>query len=62
MIQDIFDIAGNSPIVPVKQLARQGKARFLAKLEYMNPCSTHYCRVASAIVRDAESRGSSIRG
>lgn len=57
MIQDIFDIAGNSPIVPVKQLARQGRARFLAKLEYMNPCCSHYCRVASAIVRDAESRG-----
>ncbi|NTU92636.1 MAG: pyridoxal-phosphate dependent enzyme [Chlorobiaceae bacterium] len=57
MIHDIFDISGNSPLVPVKQLARQSKARFFAKLEYMNPCCTHYCRVASAIVRDAEDRG-----
>jgi cysteine synthase/predicted transcriptional regulator len=57
MIHDIFDIAGNSPLVPVKQLSRHMRARFLAKLEYMNPCCSHYCRVASAIVRDAEDRG-----
>ncbi|NTV26714.1 MAG: pyridoxal-phosphate dependent enzyme [Chlorobiaceae bacterium] len=57
MIQDIFDISGNSPLVPIKQLARQSRAKFLAKLEFMNPCCSHYCRVASAIVRDAEDRG-----
>ena len=57
MIHDIFDIAGNSPLVPVKQLSRHMRARFLAKLEYMNPCCSHYCRIASAIVRDAEDRG-----
>jgi cysteine synthase/predicted transcriptional regulator len=57
MSYDIFDIAGNSPLVPIKQLARQSRATYLAKLEYLNPCCTHYCRVASAILRDAEDRG-----
>ena len=57
MSQDIFDIAANSPLVPIRQLARASRASYLAKLEYLNPCCTHYCRVASAIVRDAEDRG-----
>ncbi len=57
MSYDIFAISGNSPLVPLRQLARQNSAAYLAKLEYLNPCSTHYCRVASAIIRDAEDRG-----
>jgi cystathionine beta-synthase len=57
MSYDIFDTAGNSPLVPIKQLARQNRGAYMAKLEYLNPCSTHYCRVASAIIRDAEERG-----
>jgi cysteine synthase/predicted transcriptional regulator len=56
MNHDIFDIAGNAPLVLIKQMSRQLKPRFMAKLEYMNPCCSHYCRVASAIVRDAEER------
>ncbi|NTV03175.1 MAG: pyridoxal-phosphate dependent enzyme [Chlorobiaceae bacterium] len=57
MSQDIFDIAADSPLVPMRRLSRPNRATYLAKLEYMNPCCTHYCRVASAIVRDAEDRG-----
>lgn len=57
MTNDIFDISGNTPLVPMKQLTRQKNARFMAKLEYMNPCMSHYCRVATAIVREAEAEG-----
>ncbi|NTU69186.1 MAG: pyridoxal-phosphate dependent enzyme [Chlorobiaceae bacterium] len=57
MSQDIFDIAADSPLVPIRRLSRPSRATYLAKLEYMNPCCSHYCRVASAIVRDAEDRG-----
>ena len=57
MTYDIFDIAGNTPLVLMKQLSRQKRPRFMAKLEYMNPCFSHYCRVAAAIIRDAEDRG-----
>ena len=52
MINDIFDISDNTPLVLMKQLSRQKRARFVAKLEYMNPCFSHYCRVSAAIVRD----------
>ena len=57
MTNDIFDISGNTPLVPMKQLTRQKKARFMAKLEYMNPCMSHYCRVSTAIVKEAEEEG-----
>jgi cysteine synthase/predicted transcriptional regulator len=57
MTNDIFDISDNTPLVLMKQLTRQKRARFMAKLEYMNPCFSHYCRVSAAIVRDAEERG-----
>jgi len=57
MTNDIFDISGNTPLVPMKQLTRQKKARFMAKLEYMNPCMSHYCRVSAAVVKEAEEQG-----
>lgn len=57
MNYDIFDIARNSPLVQVRKLARHLPGRFMAKLEYMNPCCSHYCRVASAVIGDAEQKG-----
>jgi cysteine synthase/predicted transcriptional regulator len=57
MTYDIFDISDNSPLVLMKQLTRQKRARFVAKIEFMNPCFSHYCRVSAAIVRNAEERG-----
>ncbi|NTW54353.1 MAG: cysteine synthase A, partial [Chlorobaculum sp.] len=41
MTNDIFDISDNTPLVLMKQLTRQKRARFMAKLEYMNPCFSH---------------------
>lgn len=57
MTNDIFDLSANTPLLPMKQLTRQKKAQFMAKLEYMNPCMSHYCRVATAIVHEAEDDG-----
>lgn len=56
MTNDIFDIAGHTPLVILKQLAAEKRTRFMAKLEYMNPCFSHYGRVSAAVVRDAEER------
>jgi cystathionine beta-synthase/cysteine synthase A len=53
---DIFGLATETPMVSVKQMARQISPKVMAKLEYMNPACSHYYRVASAIVRDAEER------
>ncbi|NTW51336.1 MAG: pyridoxal-phosphate dependent enzyme [Chlorobiaceae bacterium] len=57
MTYDIFDIAGNTPLVLMKQLSLLKRPRFMVKLEYMNPCFSHYCRVAASIIKEAEDRG-----
>jgi cystathionine beta-synthase/cysteine synthase A len=53
---DILALGAESPLVLIKQLARQIKPKVMAKLEYMNPACSHYYRVASAIILDAEQR------
>jgi cystathionine beta-synthase len=53
---DIFGLAAETPMVLVKQMARQIRPKVMAKLEFMNPAWSHYYRVASAIVSDAEER------
>lgn len=54
---DIFEIPARSPMVLLTRMTRQLNPRVLAKLEYLNPASSHYYRVASAVVRDAEEKG-----
>jgi cystathionine beta-synthase/cysteine synthase A len=53
---DIFGLAAETPLILIKQMARHIRPKVMAKLEYMNPACSHYYRVASAIVRDAEER------
>jgi cystathionine beta-synthase len=53
---DIFGLAAETPLIIIKQMARHIRPKVMAKLEYMNPACSHYYRVASAIVRDAEDR------
>ena len=53
---DIFGLAAETPLVLVKQMARNIRPRVMAKLEYLNPACSHYYRVASALITDAEER------
>lgn len=53
---DIFGLAAETPLVLVKQMARNVRPKVMAKLEYMNPACSPYYRVASAIISDAEER------
>ncbi len=53
---DIFGLSAETPLVLLHQMARPLRAKVMAKLEYLNPASSHYFRVASAIIRDAEER------
>ncbi|WP_076792159.1 pyridoxal-phosphate dependent enzyme [Chlorobium sp. KB01] len=53
---DIFGLAAETPLILIKQMARHIRPKVMAKLEYMNPACSHYYRVASAIVSDAEKR------
>ncbi|MCX6178427.1 MAG: pyridoxal-phosphate dependent enzyme [Chlorobiales bacterium] len=51
---DIFGLSAETPLVLVKQMARHIRPRVMAKLEYLNPACSHYYRVASALITDAE--------
>ncbi len=53
---DIFGLAAVTPLVLVKQMARHIRPKVMAKLEYLNPACSHYYRVASALITDAEER------
>jgi len=53
---DIFGLAAETPLVLIKQMARNIPPRIMAKLEYLNPACSHYYRVASALITDAEER------
>ncbi len=55
-IQDIFGLTAETPLVLLKQMARNIRPKVMAKLEFMNPAWSHYYRVACAIVKDAEDR------
>ncbi len=53
---DIFGLSGETPLVLVKQMARPLPPKVMLKLEYMNPACSHYYRIASALITDAEER------
>ena len=52
--QNIFMKTGQTPMVLVNRSARHVKPQIMAKVEYLNPSGTHYCRVAHTIVDHAE--------
>ncbi len=53
---DIFGLNAETPLVLLKRMDRSIQAQLMAKLEYMNPACSPYCRVASALINDAEER------
>ena len=53
---DIFGLSGETPLVLLKQMARTLPPKVMLKLDYMNPACSHYYRVASALIADAEER------
>lgn len=57
MYRDILSLIGGTPIVELKKLRRDGMARVLVKLEYMNPTGSHKDRIAIYMIREAERQG-----
>jgi len=52
--QNIFMNTGQTPMVLIDRSARHVSPQILAKVEYLNPSGSHYCRVANTIVDHAE--------
>src|SRR3954471_7320602 len=53
----IFDLGGNTPIVRLDRPAPAGRARILAKLEYLNPGGSIKDRIALPMIEAAERAG-----
>jgi cysteine synthase A len=53
----VLDLIGQTPIVRLRRVAKDGGARVLAKLESVNPGGSVKDRIAAAMIEDAERRG-----
>ena len=54
---DITALIGNTPLVWINKLNKNGKAKIAAKLEYFNPLSSVKDRIGLALIEDAERKG-----
>lgn len=55
--KDITALIGNTPLVWINKLNRDGKAKIAAKLEFFNPLSSVKDRIGYAMISDAEQKG-----
>jgi cysteine synthase A len=55
--KNITQLIGNTPLVQVNKLNKEGKATIAAKLEFFNPYSSVKDRIGLALIEDAEVNG-----
>lgn len=54
---NITELIGNTPLVWINKLNKDGKARIAAKLEFFNPLSSVKDRIGLALIENAEKQG-----
>ncbi|MBP7791904.1 MAG: cysteine synthase A [Candidatus Goldbacteria bacterium] len=54
---DVTKLIGNTPLVKINKLNKNGYATIAAKLEFFNPLSSIKDRIGLAMIEDAEKRG-----
>ena len=54
---DILGVVGNTPLVRLSRLGREGRAQLVAKLEMLNPGGSVKDRIGLVMIEDAERRG-----
>jgi cystathionine beta-synthase len=55
--ESVLDLVGNTPVVPLRRVARGLPYRLLAKLEYLNPGGSVKDRIGPAMIDRAEQEG-----
>jgi len=54
--ENITELIGNTPLVKIQNLNRNGKAEVIAKLECFNPLSSVKDRIGLSMIEDAEKK------
>ncbi len=54
---DITNLVGNTPLVRLKKLGRNGYAEIVGKLEFFNPCGSVKDRIGVSMIEAAEKKG-----
>ena len=62
LYQNILELVGRTPILPLNRVVPDGSGTVLIKLENHNPSGSVKDRVALALVEDAEGRGQIAQG
>src|SRR5882672_3240085 len=54
---DVTELIGNTPLVRIRKLAKDGVAEILAKLEFYNPAHSVKDRIGLSMIKAAEEAG-----
>ncbi len=57
VVDSVLDLIGETPLVRLRRLPREGSAQVLAKMESLNPAGSVKDRIALAMIEDAERKG-----
>ncbi len=57
VVNNVLELIGNTPLVRLNRLPREGSATVLCKLESLNPAGSVKDRIALSMIEDAEARG-----
>lgn len=57
IVESLLELTGNTPLVRINKLNKEGNSTIYAKLEYFNPANSIKDRVALNMIEEAEKRG-----
>lgn len=57
VVNNVLELIGNTPLVRLNRLPREGSATVLCKMESLNPAGSVKDRIALSMIEDAEARG-----
>ncbi|HDH06283.1 MAG TPA: pyridoxal-phosphate dependent enzyme [Nitrospirae bacterium] len=55
-VNSVLELVGNTPMVRINKLVKDGSAEIYAKIEFFNPCSSIKGRICRSMIESAENR------